>query len=323
MTGATRQTDIHILLPDRPGRVVRFTLSDLGAVSGEVFPESSRYESVLDSSGEATISLPTPDNTGESSWSWDVRLPDDSTPYNINVPYDADEQELSALLAEHALSQPAAASLLAGKADVVDGASAGNLAGLDVDGNLTDSGIAAADVVAVDDPTESQIGWSPAWTGEEWSIGKSTVQDYVIGTLTDVGLVLAPNYEHEIPFEMQRQYSDLADLHGGGVGSTVTIRQDGLYNVAATIYQSGEAVDGVVIDLRLRKNNEPDAAGTLVGWERRVGNAAITTIPITVAVLGAYLTTGETIHLTLRHDHSGPLTFYVLRFFLRRAGQIS
>lgn len=177
-------------------------------------------------------------------------------------------------------------------------------------------------IVAVTDPTSSQIGYSPIWTGSAWTIGKITVQDYVLGSLTDSGLVLAPNYEQEIPFELSRQYSEGADLHGGGVSATVTARQAGLYNIETTIYQTGEAANGVVFNLRLRKNQTLAAAGTLIGWARAVGTTQTTHV-FTVAALAAYLDAAETIHATIQHDHSGPLTFYVLRFSLRRAGQVS
>lgn len=40
---------------------------------------------------------------------------------------------------------------ISGKADVVEGATAGNLAGLDADGNLTDSGLAATKMLTTDD----------------------------------------------------------------------------------------------------------------------------------------------------------------------------
>ena len=323
-TAATYYTTVSCDLPDNGGEIVYFYLETTIAPTSadEVIPRRQEYKLTLNASGMGSILLPTPDNTGVAQWNWKIRLPH-SNEHTCAIAYSASTQTLADILGQAALSEAAAAALLAAKADKVSGATAGNLAQLDANGNLADSGIAAADTVAVDDPTEAQVGYSPIWTSAGWSIGKVTVQDYVIGSLTDIGLVLAPNYEHEIPFEMIRQYSDLADLHGGGVSSTITIRQDGLYNVGATMYQTGAAIDGTVVDLRIRKNNTLSAAGTLIGWERKVGHAAITSLPITVAALGVYLTTGETIHLTLRHDDAGPLTFYVLRFFIRRDGQVS
>lgn len=320
---ATHKTLITCALPDNPEATLYFYLDTAIAPTSadEVVPKRNEYKLALDENGDGSIYLPTPDNTGVAQWNWKIRLPH-SNEHTCAIAYSASAQTLADILGQAALSEAAAAALLAAKADKVTGATAGNLAQLDASGNLSDSGIEAADVVAVNDPTADQVGYSPLWTGAAWSIGKTTVQDYAIGTQTDTGLVLAPNYEHEIPFALERQYGEVNDLHGGGVGSTITSRQDGLYTIAATVYQTGEAISGVVIDGRLRKNRTLSDAGTLIGRSLLVGTAE-TTHFMNVTRLYAYLVAGDTVHLTIQHDHSGPLTFYVLYFVIRRAGQIA
>lgn len=59
------------------------------------------------------------------------------------------------------LSQYATVTDLSGKADRVDNATAGNLAGLDANGNLTDSGIAATDVATTSDLAGKQDTLTP------------------------------------------------------------------------------------------------------------------------------------------------------------------
>lgn len=322
-TLATHKTLVSANLPDNPEEVVYFYLDTSIAPSSadEVIPKRQEYKLTLDDEGEGTIYLPTPDNTGVAQWNWKVRLPRHNE-HTFALAYSAGTQTLADLLGQSALSEAAAAALLAAKADKVTGAVAGNLAKLTAAGNLADSGIEAADVVAVNDPTISQVGYSPIWTGAAWTIGKTTVQDFALGSLTDTGLVLAPNFEQEIVFELARQYGEVADLHAGGVSSTLTSRQDGLYNIEASFYQTGEAATGVVFIARLRKNRTLADAGTIIDLSRAVGTAQ-TVHTFRLMALTAYLEAVDTIHATIQHDHSGPLTFYVLRLSIRRAGQVS
>jgi len=325
-SNATYATEIAAILPDNPGGRVRFKLvTDLALTNApnEVFPYRQTYTLALDTDGRGDLLLPTPDNTGDSTWDWDVWLPGTDAAYTVSVAYSASTQQLADLLVEVALAQPAAASILDGKADTVDGATAGNLAGLDADGNLTDSGIPAVDVVAVDDPTAEQVGRSPIWTGAAWTTGNISVQDYAISSLTAVGLALPPNYECEIPVVLSRQYGGVNDLRGEGVGSTHTIRQDGLYNLSATVYIANAIITGVAVTARIRKNRTLNGeSGTLIGWERLNGGA-LPTHTVTVTATGAYLEAGDTVHLTIQHTHPAPITFGVLRYYIRRDGQVS
>ena len=178
-------------------------------------------------------------------------------------------------------------------------------------------------IVAVTDPTSEQVGYSPVWNGAAWGIGKTTVQDYAISSLTAIGLVLPPNYENEVPVVLVRQYGDVNNLRGLGVGSTHTIRQNGLYNLSATVYIANATITGAGVDVRFRKNRTLDGeSGTLIGWEQLHGGA-LSTHTITVTATGAYLVTTDTVHLTIQHTHSAPITFGVLRYYVRRDGQVS
>lgn len=75
-SNATHTRTIAVDLPDYASQDVNFRLMSTVAIAdSEVFPQKE-YTLTLDGSGEGTIALPTPDNTGDDAWTWEITLPD-------------------------------------------------------------------------------------------------------------------------------------------------------------------------------------------------------------------------------------------------------
>lgn len=111
---ATYATELGVILPDNPGAEVNFRLATnlaLTATPNEIFPYRQMYSLFLDDDGVGTIFLPTPDNTGATTWDWTVLLPEGNS-YTFSLPYSAALQQLADRLAEVALAEPAATSFL-------------------------------------------------------------------------------------------------------------------------------------------------------------------------------------------------------------------
>lgn len=145
-TNATYATSISVDLPDYPAAVVTFTNTAF-FVSGnsEVLP-GKQYSLTLDSSGQGTQTLPCPDNTGDSAINWRINLPSkESGTYAIA--YSATAQNLSDILAAQSTTADpdVITSALAAKANKLPGGTEDNLFSIDADGDLQDSGFAAAD----------------------------------------------------------------------------------------------------------------------------------------------------------------------------------
>ena len=145
-TNATYATSIAVDLPDYPAATVTFT-SAAFFVSGnsEVLP-SKQYSLTLDSSGQGTQTLPCPDNTGDSAINWRINLPSkESGTYAIA--YSAIVQNLSDILAAQSTTADPdnITAAIAAKANKLPGGTEDNLFSIDANGDLQDSGFAAAD----------------------------------------------------------------------------------------------------------------------------------------------------------------------------------
>lgn len=168
-TNATYATSISVDLPDYPAAVVTFTNTAF-FVSGnsEVLP-GKQYSLTLDSSGQGTQTLPCPDNTGDLAINWRINLPSkESGTYAIA--YSAITQNLSDILAAQSTTADpdVITAALAAKANKVTGATADNLASLDANGDLQDSGFAAADF----DVTWLAAATTAAAAGAQYQIGE-------------------------------------------------------------------------------------------------------------------------------------------------------
>lgn len=105
---------------------------------------------------------------------------------------------------------------ISGKADKVSNATNGDFAGLDANGNLTDSGKKASDFLPSNTPIPDEVTANPQGTAT--------------GTLTKLGIG-----------------SDIYDIQGGG-GSTVSIADSGTASASATSQQQ-LTIDGVSTDI--------------------------------------------------------------------------
>lgn len=290
MTSASYSTAVHMHLPDCPYRWVGYELGDLATAGEEAFPDTWAYRVRLDVHGEGTIMLPTPDNTGAATWSWNVYLPDDPTTYNINLPYSNSTQELADLLAEYALSLPAAAALLSTKADVVAG-TAGDLAQLVGDGQLEDSGLLADDLAQMLLPT-------------------------VCYCQMNVGVNIPPGMEVAMPLQVVKQTEQ---IHPGGLAATMTIPRHGIYTAQAIIYTGLFSLSGYYLDAKIRKNQAD--ADTIIGWNRQPGLPTATTAQVmNVIAPSVDMAEDDTVEVYLSHNYTAPITFFVQRLTLRRHG---
>lgn len=96
-SSATLARSVVCDLPDYPFGKVAFHLATRLAIAGtETFP-TLKYELTLDGNGQGTQVLPTPDNTGDASWLWNVVLPNGSN-YRATLAYSASSIQLSAWL---------------------------------------------------------------------------------------------------------------------------------------------------------------------------------------------------------------------------------
>ena len=98
-SNATYTVTINVSLPDNAAEIVRFYLFTEKARNtlDEVFPYRQEYKLTLDADGAGTIALPTPDNTGASSWTWRVFIPRQNV-HVVTLAYSAGAQELADLL---------------------------------------------------------------------------------------------------------------------------------------------------------------------------------------------------------------------------------
>lgn len=160
-TGSTSSTTVVVDLPDVPSGSVIFKLMGLGVNAAlEAFPSVDTYIFNLSANGEDSDTLPTPDATGDASWTWHV------TKYTgqdgegnatflgeIVLGYSASAQELGTLLqAADTAVDPSLVGILAATSTwltaektATEAATDGNL--LQGDGtNSEDSGITSASV---------------------------------------------------------------------------------------------------------------------------------------------------------------------------------
>lgn len=293
MSNATYTTVVTAHLPDAAGKSIYFAVNtDVALVNDtdEIFPYKALYVMVLDEDGAGSIELPTPDNTGVASFSWYVHLPRNNR-YTVPIAFDADPQDLADLLAEMAVSMPAAASILSTKTDVVAGAVAGNLPQLLASGHLEDSLIAAADVLELLFPTACYCAMT-------------------------IPVQIPPNQEVLMPMQVVGQ---TAAIHPGGISGTLTMPAHGLYDFQAAIYTDQVSLAGYYLDAKLRKNEEGD--NTIVGWNRKDGLASASVVQVVpVYAPSVQMEIGHTIELYLSHNFTAPIMIYVQRLVVVRRG---
>lgn len=293
-SAATYTTVINAALPDNAGKSIYFVLNTDVALANdtdELFPFKQLYELTLNNAGGGSIALPTPDNTGVSSWSWQVYLPRGNK-YTIPISYNTDPQELADLLAEMALGMPAAASILAGKINTVPTATAGNLPQFLSTGHVEDSEVAVSEVEGL------------------------LYRTYCYCTMT-VPVQIPPNQEVLMPMQVIGQTEA---IHPGGISGTLTIPLHGLYDLHVVAYTDPDSMDGFYLDGKIRKNQPTDNA--IVGWNRVPGLPTASVVQVLpVLALAMKLEASDTLELYLSHNRTGtPLVCYIERLALVRRG---
>lgn len=99
MTNATNKTVILYDFPEWPDETVyNDLLTDPAPGAGNELIDNATFAETLDTNGQASGYLPTPDNTGEAAYRFRARTPGGGQ-YVFSVAYDAAPQSLKALLA--------------------------------------------------------------------------------------------------------------------------------------------------------------------------------------------------------------------------------
>lgn len=169
-SNATYNTSVAVDMPDYASSNVTFTnLVFFTSGNNEIFP-GKQYVLTLGVNGTGTQVLPCPDNDGTTAVNWRINLPSrESGTYAIS--YSASTQQLSDILASQSTTTDpdSITASLATKANKVAGATADNLASLDADGDLQDTGLPASDVTELVDSADITIG-TPAANQSDFNL---------------------------------------------------------------------------------------------------------------------------------------------------------
>lgn len=141
-SNATYNTSITVDMPDFTSSTVTFTnTAYFTSGNNEILP-GKQYSLTLDSNGQGTQVLPCPDNDGTTAVNWRINLPSNES-ITAAISYSASSQALSDILASASTTTDpdSITASLATKANKVTGATVGDLAYLDSDGDLVDTGL--------------------------------------------------------------------------------------------------------------------------------------------------------------------------------------